>query len=136
MLAGGCRAVERALALAAVEAGQMSAAQRDPGDVVAVDIHAARRIAPHRRFRIVPRNLVVFGEGGFGRIRARIQPHDPAGEAEHAAPDHSIGAHGDRVERRVEARVFESDRPVAPIAADVPRLSPLGAVSTFCSESA
>src|SRR5580692_12586288 len=68
-------AVERTFALTAIETGEVSAAERDPGYVVAVDIHAARRVSARGDF-------IVFGQCGFRRIRARDDAHDSAGEAE------------------------------------------------------
>src|SRR2546428_13788520 len=43
----GGRAVERALALAAIEAGEMSAREHRPDDAFAVDVQAARCVALH-----------------------------------------------------------------------------------------
>src|SRR5436189_36584 len=50
VLAGCGRAVEWALALAAVEGAEMSARERGPYDALAVDVAAARRIARQRHF--------------------------------------------------------------------------------------
>ncbi len=111
MLPGRVRPIQRAFAFAPVEAGQMPASQRHPRDVVAVDIHAARRKSRHRRLRIVPRHFIIFGQRRFRRIRSGIQPHDAAGKAQHAAPDHSVRSHGNAVERRVQARVAGRHRP-------------------------
>src|SRR5215470_4238954 len=66
VLAGRIRSVERALALAAIEAREVTAGQRRPHHPVAVDVHAARGIAGRRR-------LVDLGQGGRGRVRARIE---------------------------------------------------------------
>src|SRR5205807_112801 len=58
--------VERTLALAPIEARVMSAREHGPDDALAVDIHAAWREALHRRLRVIPWHLVVFGQRGLG----------------------------------------------------------------------
>ena len=84
VLAGRRRPVQRPLALAAIEAGQVAARERRPDDAVAIDVHAARREARVRR--IVERRLVDFGERGLRRIRPGIEPDDGAGKPEHRCP--------------------------------------------------
>src|SRR5207237_3819061 len=49
VLARGLRTVERALALAAVEAREMSARERGPEHALAIDVAAARPVARQRR---------------------------------------------------------------------------------------
>src|SRR5436190_393557 len=56
----GARAVERALAFLAVKAGDMATVKRQPGDAVAVDIHAADA-KPGQR------HLVDLGQRGVRR---------------------------------------------------------------------
>src|ERR1019366_8123650 len=90
---------------AAVEAGEVAAAEGDPDNAVAVDIHAAGRVAGDGSLRVIPRDFVIFGERGFGRILARIEADQAAGEAEDAAPDHAVGAEAESIEGGVEARV-------------------------------
>src|SRR3954452_24651630 len=82
MLAGCGWAVEH-LAFAAIKLTHVAAGERHPDHPVAVDIHAARRIAGEWR-------LVDFGQRSLGWIIAEIDAHDRAGEAEHRAPDASV----------------------------------------------
>src|ERR1700688_3052239 len=91
VLPGSRRPIERTFALATVEACQVPAAQRHPSDIVRVDIHPARRISLYLRLGVVPRDLVIFCHCRFRRICSWIQSHDSAGEAQYAAPDHSVG---------------------------------------------
>src|SRR5262249_34832411 len=84
VLAGRGRAVERAFAFAPVEGAEMAARERRPGDALAVDVAAARRVARQRHF-------VDLGERGLGWVRARIDPHNRARIAGHGAPDRAIG---------------------------------------------
>ena len=92
MLARCFRTVERSLALAAIEAREVTARQRGPVDAVAIHVAAARREPGHRR-------LVDFGERRLGRIRSGVQPDDCAGKSEHAPPDRSVGRGRNGVER-------------------------------------
>src|SRR5262245_8358774 len=64
MVAGGLRAAERGLALAAIEASKLATRQRDPDDAIAVDV-AAARTEPWLR------HVVDLGDGGFRRIWSR-----------------------------------------------------------------
>src|SRR5438445_13271571 len=98
MLTRGRRTVERTFALAAIEARHVSARQRDPRDAVAVDVHAARREALHCCFRVVIWRLVVLGERGLGRMRARVEPNDATRKSERRSPDRTIGCWRDGVE--------------------------------------
>src|SRR6185436_6307206 len=75
VLAGGSRSIQD-LALAAVEAGEMSTGEHSPDDAIAVDIEAAWRVSPRRR------EFVDFGERGFGGIRTRIDANYAAREAQ------------------------------------------------------
>src|SRR5581483_13608 len=101
------RAVERALALAAIEAGELAARQRGPDHALAVDVDAARTIGALRR-------LVDLGQRGLRRVRARQQPDDVARlvEAREAdihrlAPDRIVDrARLHAVERRQHALVL------------------------------
>ena len=72
--------VQRPLALAPVEAREMTARQRRPDDAVAVDVHAARQTARGRRL------IDLRGRGGR-RVRSGIQPLHGARKAEHGSPD-------------------------------------------------
>src|ERR1700722_6106685 len=99
MLTGGGWAVERTFALAAIEAGQVPASERDPDDIIAVDIHASRRKSPYLRLRIVPGHFVVLRQSCFRRIRSRIQGNHAPGKSQHAAPDHAVGTDPEAVER-------------------------------------
>src|ERR1700730_10851010 len=85
---GGLRAVEWALALAAVERAEMAARQRHVGDAVAVDVEAAGAEARERR-------LIDFRQLGL-----RIEPQDVARIAEHGAPHGAI--------RRIDADAVEA----------------------------
>src|SRR6185295_10345559 len=91
LLPGGLRPVEWTFAFPPVEARQMPTPERDPGDVIAVEVHSARRKALHWSFRVAPRHFVVFRQSGLGRIRSWSQPDDTAREAQHAAPDGPVG---------------------------------------------
>ena len=78
----------------------MAARERGPEHAVAVDVAAAWAVAREGR-------LIDFGERGCGRVLPRVEPDDPAGEAERGAPDGAIhGIDRDAVERRDDARVL------------------------------
>src|SRR5437899_8805131 len=79
----GARPVERSLALATVEAGDVTAVERQPSDAVAVDIHAADAEAGKR-------HLVDLGKRGVGRIWPRIETDDVAGMRQVRAPDRAV----------------------------------------------
>ena len=101
VIAGRLRPVERPLALAAIEAAHVAAAERHPHDALAVDVGAARAEAGHR-------HVVDLGERRLRRIRrpARARTTAP-GIAERRAPDRAVDrARHHRVERRVDARVL------------------------------
>src|SRR2546427_742768 len=108
-LPGGARAVERSLTLAPVETREMSARERRPDDALAIDVHAARRIAGERR-------LEHFGERGLRRIRSRIQADDVARVSQYRAPDRTVDrARGEPVETGHDALVLlRVDRIVRP----------------------
>src|SRR5439155_21105283 len=72
MIAGCFRSVERALALAPVEAAHVPARERHPHYARAVDITAAWTETRHRY-------MVDFGERGLRRVRAGIGPAERAG---------------------------------------------------------
>ena len=80
MIAGRFRSVERTLALATIELTEVTAAERDPHDPVAIDVGAANAKARQRH------------GVDFTQQRLRIEAQERAGIAEgHAAPDRSIG---------------------------------------------
>src|SRR4029434_10629835 len=81
------RAVKRPVALAPVEAGEMSACQWHPDDAVAIDVHAARPIAIHSGLGLVPRHLVDFRQSGRRRVVAWIHPNDCSTKSPHRPPD-------------------------------------------------
>ena len=87
----------------------MSARERRPHDALAIDVHAARRIAGERR-------LEHFGEGGLRRIRSQIQADDVARVSQHRAPDRAVDrARGEPVEAGHDALVLlRVDRIVRP----------------------
>src|SRR5687768_9282584 len=79
VLAGGGGTVERALALAPIEARQVPARQGGPVHAVPVHVTSARGEARVRDRGVLPRHLEDFGERGLRRIRARCQPEYRAG---------------------------------------------------------
>ena len=95
------RPVERRLALAAIEAGEVTAAQCDPGDAVAVDVHAADAVAA-----LLGRHLEPLRERGLVRVRARREADDRAGNGVDRSPDRSIGGRVDAVELVVNQLVL------------------------------
>ena len=104
VIAGGLRSVERRLALAAIEAADVAAAERHPHHALPVDVGAARAEAGHR-------HVVDLGQRRRRRVGARRQAHDRAGHAQRRAPDRAVDrARHHRVERRVDARVLGRDR--------------------------
>src|ERR1041385_8220131 len=99
MPAGRGGAVQH-LALAAVEAAEVAARERDPEGAVGVDVAAARPVAGERDF-------VVLGERGEGRVRAGRDARDAARVARDGAPHAAVErAHGDRVEVDRDALVL------------------------------
>src|SRR4030095_13899801 len=93
-------AVERPLALPAVEAREMSAGERRPHDAVAIDVHAARPVPRKGR-------LEDFRERGPRGVRTRIEADDVAGIAEHCAPDGAVvRVHTDAIEGRHDPLVL------------------------------
>src|SRR5437899_1030539 len=83
VLSRGRRPVEWPLALAPVEAREVSAGERRPGDTVPIDVHTARAVPWNRR-------LEDFGQRGRRRLRSRVQSNDVAGKAEQRATERSI----------------------------------------------
>ena len=83
MIAGRLRSVERTLALAPVEAADMTACERHPHHALAVDIASARAEAWHR-------NVVDFRQCGFRRVGAGIEPHDRARAGAQRPPDRAV----------------------------------------------
>ena len=102
----GGRAVERALALAAVEAGVMSAREHRPDDALAVDVHAARRETLHRRLRVVPRHLVVLGQRSLGRVRSRGETNQRARHSQDRSPDRAVRRRRVAVVRHIDSFVL------------------------------
>ena len=92
MIAGRLRSVERTLALAPVEAADMTACERHPHHALAVDIASARAEARHRY-------VVDFRQRGFRRVGAGSEPHDRAGAGAQRPPHRSVDrVRHDRVE--------------------------------------
>src|SRR5262249_36538578 len=88
----GRRGTVQDLALAAVEAAEVAARERDPEGAVGVDVTAARPVAGERDF-------VVLGERGEGGIPAGRDARDAAWVACHGAPHGAVErAYGDRVQ--------------------------------------
>ena len=81
VVAGRLRAVERGLALAAVEAADVAARERHPHDALAVDVAAARAEARHRDVE------------HLGQLRVGIVTHHAAASRKHpdGIPDRAIG---------------------------------------------
>src|SRR5216684_824394 len=100
MLPGSIRPIERSLALAPVETGEVSAGSNRPDHAVSIDVETARRESLNRRLRIVPWQFINFRQRSRRRIRARVQAHDAARKSEDRTPDGAIGrAHGNAVKR-------------------------------------
>src|SRR5262249_36817749 len=118
VLASGVWPVERAFALAAVEAAEVPARERGPEHAVAADIAAARPVAREGR-------LVDLGDRGVRRVRARRDANDVPGVAHRGPPHRAVeridvdAVHRDLhalVLRRVE-RLARLDPFVAPAVA-------------------
>src|SRR6185295_179731 len=84
MIAGGRRTVERALALAAVEADQAAVRGRAPGDAILVDVAAADAVA-------FLRHVVDLRQAG---CRIEAQEAGVAGEHADRVPDRAVGRIG------------------------------------------
>src|SRR4029077_18520075 len=80
VVAGRLGAVERGLALAAVEAADVAARERHPHDALAVDVAAARAEARHRHVE------------HLGQLRVGIVAHHAAASRKHpdGIPDRAI----------------------------------------------
>src|SRR5262249_17417895 len=101
------RAIERPLALAPVEAGEMSACQWHPDNAVAIDVHTARPVAIHGSFGLVPRHLVDFRQSGCRRVVAGIHPDHRSGKSQDRSPDGTVHrVHTDAVVARYDPFVF------------------------------
>src|SRR5262249_1276257 len=88
------------LALAAIEARDVSARQRDPGSPLSIDVEPPHSISRRR-------NLVDFGERGLGGIRSELHANDPARVTDVRSPDGAIErAVGDAVEPQPDALVL------------------------------
>ena len=68
----------------------MSAREHRPDDALAVDVHAARREALHRRLRVVPRHLVVLGQRRLRRVSAGNETHERARHPLDRSPDRAV----------------------------------------------
>src|SRR2546426_713097 len=100
MIAGGFRAVERALAFSPVEAGKMAACERRPNNALFVDVSAAD--AEPRQWYVVN-----FRDGGLGGIWPGRDAHDGAWKSSHGAPDRAVSrARHDCIEARRDALVL------------------------------
>src|SRR6185503_14159645 len=98
--------IQRSFALAAIKAGQMSARQNGPDDVLAVDVHAARRKPLHLGVRVVPWHLVVLGQRRFRRMRAWHESNNRARHPLDRSPHGAIVRRRVAIELNVEALVL------------------------------
>src|SRR5262249_8905159 len=91
---------EAPLALAAVEARDVPARERDPRHTAAVDVESAHAVAGRW-------NSIDFGQGRLGRIRAGLQPQNETGMTDVRSPDRAVDrVVGDAVEAETDARVL------------------------------
>src|SRR5262249_39978865 len=96
----GTRSIERPLALAAIEAGDVSARQGDPCSPLSIDVEPAHSISRRRDF-------VDFGERGLGWIRSELHANDPTRVTDVRSPDRAIERTvGDAVEPEPDALVL------------------------------
>ena len=84
----------------------MSAREHRPDDALAVDVHAARREALHRRLRVVPRHLVVLGQRRLGRVRSGNETNERARHSLDRSPDRAVRRRRVAVERHVDPLVL------------------------------
>src|SRR5690606_13639663 len=91
VLTGRAGTVERAAALAPIEARHMTAGQRRPVHAVAIHVTAAWGEPDVRHGGVVPRMLIDLGQRRVRRVRAGIEAEDRAGETEQRAPDRTVG---------------------------------------------
>ena len=89
----------------------MSARQHRPDDVLAVDVHAARREALHGRLRVVPRHLVDLGQRGLRRVRSGDEAPKRARHALDGSPDRAVVRRRVAVELHVRAACPSLDPP-------------------------
>src|SRR5437773_12150004 len=104
-----CRSwpVERALALAPVEACQMPTGNHRPHNAISIDVKPARRESVNRRIWIVPWQFVYFCKSSCRRIRSWVQSDNGAWKTQHGSPDRSIRwADGHTVESGIDPLVF------------------------------
>src|SRR5215813_9224725 len=93
------RAIEH-LAFAPVEGTHVAAGERHPDDAVAIDVHAARRVARHRR-------LVDFGQRRSRRVITEVDARNRSRKAEHRSPDRAVDrAYGDAVDAHRHALIL------------------------------
>src|SRR5712691_34331 len=94
------RPIEGSLALAAIEAGDVSARQRHPRPSLAVDVEPAHSVSGRR-------DLVDLGQGRLRRIRSELHANDPTRVADVRPPDGTVGRTvGDTVETEPDALVL------------------------------
>src|SRR5439155_7066099 len=107
----GCSRAARDLALAPIEAGDVTApAERGPDQTVAVDVDAARTEAPLARLDRVglERWLIDFGLARLGRVRPELHPDEAARHRSWlACPDRAVlRVRDDPVVEAGDPRVF------------------------------
>src|SRR5206468_4138720 len=94
------RAIERPLARAAIEAGDVSARQRHPRTSLAIDVEPAHSVSGRR-------DLVDLGERGLRWIGSELHANHPTRVADVRSPDGAVGrAVGDPVEAEPDALVL------------------------------
>src|SRR5437867_5480476 len=99
--------IERCLAFAPIEAGELAARQCCPHYILAVDIHAARSKPGSRCFRVVEWHLVVFRQCRVGRIASRNEAYDAAGHTERGSPNGAINrTRANAVERNIDPLIL------------------------------
>src|ERR1700733_13656605 len=107
MLSGGGGTIQRTFALAAIEAGEVSAGEHGPHHAVGIDVEPAGRESLDLRGGSVPRNFVVFGQSRMRGVGAGNQMNNPTGKAQNRSPDGPVlGADGHAVKPDIEALVL------------------------------
>src|SRR5205823_3933121 len=100
------RAVERALALAAVEARVLSAGEHRPNDALAIHIHSTGREALFRRLGVVPRHFVILSERRLGRMRSRNEMNQRTRHSENRSPHRTVRGGRVAIIRYVDALIL------------------------------
>src|SRR5262249_7337342 len=96
----GARAIERALALLAIEARDVAARERHPCHALSVNVEAAHAEAGRR-------TPVHFSQRRLARVRAELDADDPARMADVRSPDRAVGrTRRDSVEAEAEPLVL------------------------------